>query len=995
MLRVFVLGLGVIFLTDNLLAQAPVGAATLNGTVTDPSSAAVAGAKVTAVNPATGMTRSTQTTESGLYDFPNLPAGTYELTIEKQGFKNLKRTGVALNVGAVATLDLALELGATQETVTVTAEVPIVETTRSSTSTTVNEHAVANLPVNGRNFIDFTTLTPGVVKDQVRGGDISFAGQRGTSNTLLVDGAESNNVFFGQATGRTGFRPYAFSEDAVQEFQVNAGEYPAEIGRAGGGAINVITKSGTNEFHGSAFEFYRDKGMNANSFVNNRARIRKPPYHFNQFGGTVGGPIKKDKLFFFGSYDGQRNTSNQVITPVIAPTGAALAALQQYLAPYSLGLNNDVGLIRGDWNISNNDRLSVRYNISRYNGVNLESNSPNSAREHTGNNQVNTDNIAASYNRLIGTTIVLDARFNFVKDNEPGLANATGPEVVITNGVTFGKNNFSPRYTNARTFQPVTTLSWLVGRHSFKFGYDFAFQRVDNFFPGLFAGQYVFPNYDAFLNKTPSSYSQAFSGTAGGTAPPISHPDSNELGFFAQDSWRLSNKLTLNYGLRYDHFSYNQPRNMITVPLAGTTLANHFPTDDSDIGPRVGFAYRVLDSDRVVVRGGYGIYYSRTPGLLTSADILNNGIDVRNFTLTTNLPAYPNILASAPAGPGAVPNINVVDQNFRSPRTQQYSVQAESALGHGYALTVGYLGVNAVHLTRTRDVNLFPEVLTNGYICPSSTPCTAATAGVTAIQFYRHPGTTAPARPNTNYGRISLFESGANSIYNGGFIQLRKRFSGGLQLLTSYTWSRVIDSAPDATSVVPGNAGDDTKVAQDTLNPNAERARGLTDITHRFLFSGVWDLGYGRNASNAFVRHLASDWQLSTISQLQSGRPLSISVSGDPNNDGNLNSDRPPFVGRDTYTGPNLMTVDLRLTRVVSFGEKARLQLIGEAFNLTNRANFGSSTGVATGTFGIQTNRYTYANGIFTPTSNFGFRLGNYDPGVGSRVLQLAARFSF
>jgi hypothetical protein len=810
-----------------------------------------------------------------------------------------------------------------------------------------------------------------------------------------VDGAESNNVFFGQATGRTGFRPYAFSDDAVQEFQVNAGEYPAEIGRAGGGAINVITKSGTNEFHGSAFEFYRDKGMNANSFVNNRSGTKKQAYHFNQFGGTVGGPIKKDKLFFFGSYDGQRNTSNQIITPNVAPTGAALTALQQFLQPYALGLDNNVGLVKGDWNISDNDRLSVRYAISRYNGVNLESNSPNSAREHTGNNQVNTDNVAASYNRLIGANKVLDLRFNFVKDNEPGLANATGPEVVITNGVTFGKNNFSPRFTNARTYQPVTTLSWVTGRHSFKFGYDFAFQRVDNFFPGLFAGQYVFPNYDAFLNTTPSSFSQAFSGTGGGTAPPISHPNSNELGFFAQDSWRLTNKLTLNYGLRYDHFSYNQPANIITVPLSGSSLTNHFPTDSADVGPRIGFAYRAFNTDKVVIRGGYGIYYARTPGLLTSADILNNGIDVRNFTLTSSLPAYPSILAAAPTGGGAVPNINVIDQNFKSPRTQQYSVQVESALGHNFALTVGYLGVNAVHLTRTRDINLFPEVLTSGLVCPSSSPCTAATPGVTSIQYYRHPGTSGPARPNTSYGRISLFESGANSIYNGGFIQLRKRFSGGMQVLTSYTWSRVIDSAPDATSVVPGNGGDDTKVAQDTLAPNLERGRGVTDITHRFLFSGVWDIGYGKKASNAFWRQLASDWQLSTISQVQSGRPLSASVTGDPNNDGNLNSDRPPLFGRNTLTGPNLMTVDLRLTRAISFHERVRLQLIGEAFNLTNRANFGSSTGVATGTFGIQTNLYTFSNGIFTPTSNFLFRQTNYDPGIGSRVLQLAAKITF
>jgi hypothetical protein len=987
--------LSVFLLTSVAFGQSSIGGATLNGTVTDPTGAAIASAKVTANNASTGLTRTTATTEAGLYDFPNLPVGTYDVTIEKQGFSSVKRTGVMLAVGAVVTLDTPLQIGTTQETVSVTAETPVVETTRSATATTVTQQAVSELPVNGRNFIDFTTLTPGVVKDPVRGGDISFAGQRGTSNTLLVDGAESNNVFYGQATGRTGFRPYAFSQDAVQEFQVNAGEYPAELGRSSGGAVNVITKSGTNQFHSSAFEFYRDKGMNANSFVNNRAGLKKQAYHFNQFGGTIGGPIKKDKLFFFGSYDGQRNTSNQIITPAIVPTGAQLAAVAQYLLPYQLGLNNDVGLVKVDWNIGSNDRLSVRYNLSRYAGVNFESNSPNSAREHTGNNEVHTDNIATDYNRVLGTNKVLDLRFNFVKDNEPGLANATGPETVITNGVTFGKNNFSPRYTNARTYQPVGSLSWITGRHSIKFGIDIAIQKVDNFFPGLFAGQYVFPSYDAFLNKTPSTFTQAFSGS--GTNPPISHPNVNELGFFVQDSWRITDKLTLNYGLRYDHFGFDQPPTKINVSVAGATLNNTIPTDSTDFGPRFGFAYRVFNNDRVVLRGGYGIYYSRTPGLLLSADILNNGIDVRNFTLTSGLPTYPNILTAAPSGPSAVTNINVMDPNFKSPRTQQFSLQAESALGRDFALTVGYLGVNAVHLTRTRDINLFPEVLTTGYKCPTSVACTATSAGVTPIQFYRHPGATAPARPNSSYGRISLFESGANSIYNGGFVQLTKRFSRNFQVLTSYTFSKVIDSAPDATSVVPGNAGDDTKVAQDTLAPNLERGPGIADVRHRFVFSGIWDINYGKSSSNPLWRHLGSDWQLASISQVQSGRALSVTVSGDPNNDGNNNNDRPPFFGRNTLRGPNLMTVDLRITRAISFRERLRLQLIGEAFNLTNRANFGSSTGVATGTFGIQTNLYTYSNstGAFTPTSNFQLRQTNYDPGIGSRVLQLAAKITF
>src|SRR5215472_7621547 len=253
--------IGACFSAVLAFAQAEIGGATLNGTVTDPTSAAVPNAKVTVTSPQTGLSRTTTTNDSGLYSFPQLPAGTYDLTVEANGFKLTKRTGASLTVGAVATVDVPLEVGATQETVSVTAEVPVVETTRSQTSTTVTSEQVGNLPINGRNFLDFTVLTPGVTRDPTRNGDLSFGGQRGTSNSLLVDGADSNNVFFGQSTGRagTGRNPYSFSQDAVQEFQVTGSTYNAEVGRVGGGVINVITKSGTNDFHGGAFEFFRDK----------------------------------------------------------------------------------------------------------------------------------------------------------------------------------------------------------------------------------------------------------------------------------------------------------------------------------------------------------------------------------------------------------------------------------------------------------------------------------------------------------------------------------------------------------------------------------------------------------------------------------------------------------------------------------------------------------------------------------------------------------------
>ena len=278
-------------LSFGLFAQSEVGGATITGTVSDPSGASVLGAKVTVLSDQTGYSRAVETNAAGLFTFVRVPVGRYTVTIEMPGFKPVKRTNVDLGVGAVLNLDFTLEVGSTQETVTVTGEVPLVETTRSQTSTNVNEKAVHDLPINGRNFLDFTLLTPGVVRDP-RGGDLSFGGQRGTANSLLVDGMDSNNLFFGQSAGRAGSgrNPYSFSQDAVQEFQVTANGYSAEIGRAGGGVINVITKSGTNDIHGTAFWFFRDRELNANTLRSTTsAASRGSPTTTTNSAATVGG----------------------------------------------------------------------------------------------------------------------------------------------------------------------------------------------------------------------------------------------------------------------------------------------------------------------------------------------------------------------------------------------------------------------------------------------------------------------------------------------------------------------------------------------------------------------------------------------------------------------------------------------------------------------------------------------------------------------------------
>src|SRR5581483_834788 len=360
-------------------------------------------------------------------------------------------------------------------------------------------------------------------------------------NSLLVDGSDANNVFFGQSTGRagTGRNPYSFSQDAIQEFQVNTSSYAAEIGRAGGGVLNVITKSGTNDVHGTVFEFFRDKALNANQWENNRRGIPKRAYHFNQFGGNIGGPIVKNKLFFFFDYDGQRNTTpNPVFFQVAVPSDAlsqqAAASLQKYVTAYSNALNNDVYLGKVDWNISDNQRLTVRYNANRFIGQNFENTGPASAAEHTGNSNVTTDNVAGSHTWIMGPSSVLESRFVFTRDNEPGFANSTSPEAVIrqngTTEISIGRNSFSPRYTNAKTYQWAESFSHIRGRHSLKFGLDMDFQSIGNFFPGNFSGSFVFNSLADFAANRPFSFTQAFAGA--GTDGPLSKPNVNEYAFY-------------------------------------------------------------------------------------------------------------------------------------------------------------------------------------------------------------------------------------------------------------------------------------------------------------------------------------------------------------------------------------------------------------------------------------------------------------------------------
>ena len=965
--RLLLLAVCSLAIAVNIQAQSQATTGDIEGRVLDPQEAVVPNATVTAINQQTGIEKTATTNEEGGYRFILLQPGTYTIRATAQGFAQTELRDVTVTVGSRTPLDVRLTVGGTSESVTVTGEAPVVETSRTSVSTTIDQRSIENLPINGRNYQDFATLSPGVVIDRTRGGDISVGGQKGTLNNLQVDGVDNNNTFFGQAFGRGGVRPpYQFSEESVQEFQVNQNGFSAEFGRAGGAVINVVTRSGTNEFHGGAFEYFRDESLNANTADTKALQARqnrlnkRPKSQTNQFGGRIGGPIVRNRAFFFFTYDGQRQDLPNIVDPpslTIAPL-----SVQTFLAPklniYSIGRKQDVFLGKTDIMLTKNNQLTIRFNQQNFTGLNNENGGPTSAEEHSGNSIVKSTTLSGTLASTISPALVNEFRFQFARDREPGEANSEDVEAVFNVGgvnLNIGRNNFSPRETTIKRAQFIDNLSYVRGRSTFKFGVDFNFDRIFNFFPGLFSGSYTFRagavtiptgspfpaatyanGYDAFAaNFNPAAapsaatYSQAFPGE--GTSGATTNPNSSDYAAFAQDDWRVTPKLTLNLGLRFDLQKLACPpvRNPDPLLLNNNLDTSRCPEDGNNFAPRVGFSYAF--DDKTVVRGGYGIFYGRTTAINLGTAHSNNGINVINVSLNSGQIVaaglrYPNILTAVPTT-AAPKNLYLFAENYEQPYVQQARFGFERELLPNLSLSITYMYFKGVHLTRTRDVNLFPPVLTT-YGAPDGQTYT----------FERFPPTRPIARTSgITYSRISLFESTANSKYNGLAIQATRRFSNNFQFLASYTYSHARDDKPDQTAVVVG--ADDSKIVQNQLNSRADYAASDTDLRHRFVFSPVYETGRFTRSENPVLRALLSDYTFSGIVQLQSGFAYSAAVSGDPNRDANTANDRLPGTARNSFYTPSTYQFDARITRTIRTSEKTKLRLILEGFNIFNRAN--------------------------------------------------------
>jgi outer membrane receptor protein involved in Fe transport len=965
--------------TTAAFPQSQATSGNIEGRVLDPNGAAVPGVNVTATNQQTGFEKTATSDEDGNYRLILLPPGTYKIVAAgAAGFQPATLENAIVTVGGQTNIDINLGVGGTTTTIDVSAEAPVVEVTRTSVATTVNERDIENLPVSGRNYLDFATLTPGVVRDPTRQGDLSVGGQKGTLNSLQVDGADNNNTFFGQAFGRTGVRPpYQFSEESVKEFQVNQNGFSAEFGRAGGAVINVVTKSGTNDFHGGGFEYFRDESLNANApnikgqqgvdFDLGRRldRNKRPPQQINQFGFRLGGPIVRNRAFFFGTYDGQRQDLPNVVEP--PNLGAQSAAIQNLIRPrlnaYQISRNQDVFFVKSDILVNASNQLSLRFNRQNFTGVNNEFTGALAAEEHSGDSLARTTTFSGTLASTITPTVVNEFRFQFARDAEPGTANSDLPETQIQTGNGFlllGRNNFSPRETTIKRAQFINNLSYVRGQHNFKTGVDINYDNIFNFFPGFFSGQYTFNSYADFasnancaaartpagqpLANCPSAFQQRFAlpGTSGAT----SNPNSRDYAVFFQDDWRATPKLTLNLGVRYDYQKLAAPplRNEQFLRDTGFDTSTQ-PRDGNNFAPRAGFAYDVRGDGKTVVRGGYGIFYGRTTAIMLGTAHTGNGIQTTgvNFSGTAAIAAaglvYPNTFDAPPSTGGTrpTPDIFVFAEDYAQPYVQQGRLAFEHELLKNMSVSVTYLFFKGVHLSRTRDINLrAPELVT------------ATDASGQTYTVERFPGTgananarftsTAPDRPFPTYGRINLFESNANSRYDGLAFQAQRRFTRGFQFLASYTFSKARDDKPDQTAVVPGG-GDDAKIVQNQLNIRDDYAAADSDIRHRFVFSPVYEFGQFTRSDNSVLRALLSGYTLSSIIQLQSGFAFSRTVGADLNRDGNSRNDRVPGTRRNQFYTPATYQFDARLTRTIAFGESMRLRLILEGFNIFNRAN--------------------------------------------------------
>jgi hypothetical protein len=972
-----------------LPAIAQLDTGSIVGVVRDKSGALLPDSTVTVTNTRTGRSYQVQTNGSGEYEVPGLPAGSYRVSAEHAGFKTSIVNGIVLYATDRRSVDTTLDVGQISEQVTVTAETISVNTQTSGTGVTIDANKVANLPLNGRDFTSLMALVPGSVTSAGFGGtslggfETSLAGVN-----ILLDGADATRID-SQATstqlGRQASRISRASIDSIEEFKIMSGTFSAEYGGTYGDVVNVITKSGGNNLHGGLFEFFRNDAFDANNYFS----TQKTPLHLNQFGGNLGGPLIKDKLFFFVNYEGVRQIVNTptgrdniaVLTaatragavPAMVPvvntlplpnvsdpvifSGVPRPDLGYFEGNLRNTVREDTGSVKVDYRIGNKDSLTFRYNIadsftSTQYGVAADQVSPSPSRNHL---------FKAAWNHTFHPTVLNEFGVAFNRPQTDSLGGGGnfpifqcsafwGCKPATDFATAPGPALFSIRRPQ-HSLQFLDTVTWIKGRHSIRAGLNIRHVVThDALDPQEFLAFDGVTNFLADLGLQLS--------TLGHTM--VSAQNTN-YDFFVQDDIRLTPRFTVNLGVRYEYNSVlhgDQLQNFdiataIKDPLNTTAPfgplgAGLYKPDRNNFAPRIGFAWDPKGTGKTVFRGGFGIFYNPmlTGAALSLAGNHQQGVNVNlfdffnpGFSCTPPFPSAPFLSYPVPnplpvCTPPLPPNVNSLDPNIRDSYSMHWNFGMQQEIVRNTVLEVSYVANRGVKL-----------------------PAGAAYAGqeLNLSPFFLAPNVISPA-----FGQIRHLGNFVNSNYHSLQASVRRRVGRGLNVDANYTWSHEFD---DGVNILTG-------AYQNSYNPKGDYANGDIDVRNNFTLGAVWDVP----AAEFLPKLLGRGWQLTSLVQARGGLPFPIALSGPflgidqirpnyvsgqsirpanysvPSNQLNRNAFVAPSkygnVPRNAGRGPGFTQIDVGISKTSEITERFRVQLGAQAFNLMNHPNFANPDGL-------------------------------------------------
>jgi outer membrane receptor protein involved in Fe transport len=864
-------------------AQDTIAFASLGGRVTDPSGSLVTGAQVSARRTETNQTSATLTDGEGRFRLPYLKVGAYEVTVLHPGFAPVLRP-VTLTVGSAFELAIALTVAGEQNTVTVDAEAAVVETARTQIAGTVSQSEVQSLPLNGRNFLDLALVVPGVSPTNtasnqlfaetsaVPGQGISVGSQRNFSNNFLVDGLSAND----DAAGLSGI---FYGLDVVHEFQVVTSGGQAELGRALGGYVNVVTKSGSNALHADLYGYFRNQRFNAANPLSNS----KLPSTQAQYGASLGGPLKQDRTFYFANFEQRLLNQSGLIT--IAPgsvdaINARLAAVGYPGERISTGMypnpvHNTNFLGKVDHQFNGRDQFAVRYSLYDVHSTNSRGAGALSAVTASAGLDDTDQTLAASNVATLSAHTVNETRGQLTSSHLNALpTDSVGPAVSISGVAAFGTLSGSPTGRRNKLYEIADNISHQEGAHALRAGIDFLYNDCTITFPRSVRGAYSFSSLASFLAGT---YNNAgFTQTFGNTVVAQTNPN---VGFYAQDEWKLTSRLTLNLGLRYD------------LQFLKTIV-----TDTNNLSPRAGFAWSPFKSRRTVVRGGFGLFYDRIPLRALANALLSGGntttagpnsqVSLSLSPTQTGAPVFPNILTSPPAG--VLPNFSTMNSGMQNAYAEQGNLEVEHQLSGRVTVSAGYQHLRGVHLIASVNQNV---------------PTCAAS------------GANNGCRPNPAFGNNSQYSSLADSHYDGLHVSLVQRPTRWASYRVSYTWSRAMDNVGEFFFSAP----------IDNANIWRDYGRSDDDQRHRVVFDGALH-SHGFQVSGMLQYYSALPWNITTGATTIQGTAARPVVNGD-------------FIGRNVGTGNDLFSLSTRVSRTFALGERLRLEALAEGFNALNHRN--------------------------------------------------------